>query len=467
MNSQHKFHSIYFTGICGVAMTALAIYAHERGWKVTGSDVEGDFPTHDALSRLGISVHRGFSPGDIPSDCDLLVYTGAHGGKDNPQVREAIGRNIQTLPHGKALGMMMDDYRQICVAGSHGKTTTSAWIAHLLSKAGADPSLAIGAGMILPDTNPGHYGGDSGAFIAEADEYVTDPGHDGTPRFLWQNPEIAVITNIDYDHPDAYSSLAAVQEAFVRFAKKSHTCIFNRDDAPSAVLSGLDPHIECLTFGTASDAFFRLTNISYHPGYSIVSISMGGSPIGDFRICVPGFHNGLNFLAVLGACWRFGMNIERIREFSAGFMGTKRRLEIIRLEHPMIIDDYAHHPHEIRASLAGLAQWYPGKRIIAIFQPHTYSRTQALLLEFARSFTSASEVIISDIYASARETDTLGITAGDLVSKITQTGKNARYGGSYDGVEKILHSIQKPDDIVVFMGAGDIYSWSRKYAQNQ
>lgn len=464
MSSHPKFHSIYFTGIRGVAMTAFAIYAHEHGWKVAGSDVEGDFPTNDALFRLGISVQTGFGPGNIPSDCDLLVYTGAHGGKDNPQVKEAIGRNIPALPHGKALGMMMDGYRQICIAGSHGKTTTSAWIAQLLSKAGADPSWAIGAGMILPDSNPGHFGSGTGAFVAEADEYVTDPGHDGTPRFLWQNPEIAVVTNIDYDHPDAYGSLEDVQEAFVRFAKKSHTCIYNRDDVPSAVLSSLDPMIECITYGTASDAFFRLTNITYHPGYSTLSVSMGGSAIGDFSISVPGLHNALNFLSVLATCWRYGMNIERIREFSGSFIGTKRRCEVIQRDNPMIIDDYAHHPHEIRATLEGLMNWYPGRRVIAVFQPHTYSRTKALLSDFSSSFTNASIAIIADIYASARETDTLGIAAGDLVTRITQNGKISRYGGSYDGVKKILHSIQKPDDIIVFMGAGDIYSWSRKYA---
>jgi len=446
-------------------MTALALYAKELGISVSGSDVIGDFPTEDAITQGSIFVHNEFSGDNIPKKTDLLIYTGAHGGRDNPEVSHALNNGVAVISHGEALGLAMKGKRQISVAGCHGKTTTSAWIAYLLSKAGADPSWAIGAGMILPDILPGH-AGKGGGFVAEADEYVTDPSHDKTPRFLWQEPEIALITNIDYDHPDVYASLADVMDAFRIFSQKARVVVVNNDDDASMQLVSSASFGDVVTYGCSNDAFFRISSVSFSSGRTHIGMTMGGSDIGTFEISVAGRHNTLNFAASLATCLRFGMNIEDVRKYSSGFIGTKRRCQIITTTDSfMIIDDYAHHPKEIQATLEAIHSWYPNRRIIAVFQPHTFSRTKALLSEFSSSFYYASTVVIGDIYSSARETDTLGVSAGDLVTRLVTNGKDARYGGSYEGTSKILRSIMKKDDIIVYMGAGDIYTWSSMFAK--
>jgi len=202
-----KAKNIHFVGIKGIAMASLAVWAKEAGKLITGTDIEEHFPSDEVLSKAGISVDVGFDEKHIDTHKpDLVIYTGAHGGRDNEEVIEAQKRNIPVLPHGKALGQVMEGKRQITVAGSHGKTTVTAMIAMILAKAGLDPSYAIGSGMISGLGLPGHFGRGEW-FVAEGDEYVTDPGHDQTPRFLWQKPEILVITNIDLDHPDVLIQL--------------------------------------------------------------------------------------------------------------------------------------------------------------------------------------------------------------------------------------------------------------------
>ncbi|MBI3342632.1 UDP-N-acetylmuramate:L-alanyl-gamma-D-glutamyl-meso-diaminopimelate ligase, partial [Candidatus Gottesmanbacteria bacterium] len=219
MNKLQQSKRIYFVGIKGVAMAALAIWAKESGKLVAGSDVGEEFPTDEELKKAEIPVHEGFDEAHLAAfKPDLVIYTGAHGGRDNLQVQEAIKRGVASVPHGKALGMVMEGKRQISVAGSHGKTTTSAMIATILTEAKLDPSYAIGCGSIKGLGAAGH-AGKGEWFVAEADEYVTDPGHDRTPRFLWQKPEVLVVTNIDYDHPDVYQDLSAVQQAFVALQK--------------------------------------------------------------------------------------------------------------------------------------------------------------------------------------------------------------------------------------------------------
>lgn len=416
---------IYFVGIKGVAMAALAIWAKETGKIVSGSDVGEEFPTDEELKKARIDVHEGFDEVHLVAfNPDLVIYTGAHGGRDNPQVLEAIKRSIASAPHGKALGLAMEGKRQISVAGSHGKTTTTAMIATILTEAGLDPSYAIGCGSIRGLGAAGHAGkGDW--FVAEADEYVTDPGHDQTPRFLWQKPEVLVVTNIDFDHPDVYSGLAAVQQSFVALQRKSNLTIANADDPASSVLAR-GKHV--VTFGFSKN-------------------------ISGWKLQIPGRHNLLNALAAATACKEIGIDEKCIKQGLERFGGTKRRLEKLgEVRGALIYDDYAHHPKEIEATIAAIRDWYPSRRLIVVFQPHTYSRTKALLADFSRVLTQADIALVTDIYASARETQ-------------TEEGLAKRLGGLYaptkKNVTEWLTKELKDGDVIVFMGAGDIYQWAR------
>ncbi|MBI3956342.1 UDP-N-acetylmuramate--L-alanine ligase [Candidatus Gottesmanbacteria bacterium] len=420
-----KIKRIYFVGIKGVAMAALAVWAKETGKIIAGSDVGEEFPTDEELRKAGIAVHEGFDEAHfVAFKPDLVIYTGAHGGRDNPQVQEAMKQKIPSLPHGKALGMAMEGKRQISVAGSHGKTTTSAMIATILTQAGLDPSYAIGCGSIRGLGAAGH-AGKGEWFVAEADEYVTDPGHDQTPRFLWQTPEILVVTNIDFDHPDVYADLTAVQQAFVALQRKSKLTIINADDPASSVLRGAQ----------------RV-------------ILFGHTRLPDVSLQIFGVHNMLNAAAAFTACEAIGIARDVIKRGLERFGGTKRRLEKLgEVRGAVIYDDYAHHPKEIQATIAAIRQQYPSRRVIIVFQPHTYSRTKALLTDFSRALVKADIALVTDVYASAREAQ-------------TEEGLVQRLGGIYaptrNDVSEWLEKELNENDVIVFMGAGDIYQWARK-----
>lgn len=453
--------NVYFVGIKGVAMAALAIYCKEKGMKVGGCDTEEEFPTDSELAKAKISVDSGFDPQVLPQKTDLVIYTGAHGGRDNSVVVRAREIGIETLPHGQALGKFMEEKKQIVVAGSHGKTTTAAMIATILKESGKDPSYAIGCGSLTSGVAAGHFG-KGNLFVAEGDEYVTDPEHDATPRFLWTTPEILVVSNIDFDHPDVFSDLASVQEAFQKLQKQQvgqKLTIVNIDDAASAPLL-VGEHV--VTYGFSPRADFHITHVGVGRERMFFTVEQKGVGLGEFSLKVPGRHNVTNATAAIIACQLAGLGIEEIRKGLLGFLGTKRRFEKLGEIHgATYYDDYAHHPAEIKATLGAAREWYPDRRIIAVFQPHTYSRTRALLSDFARSFQHATMVVLTDIYASSRESDTLGLTGKTLVEETLTHHQDVLYGKSFLDVQKILEREIEPNDIVIFMGAGDIYTWGR------
>lgn len=460
---------IHFVGIKGVAMAALAVWAKEAGYLVTGSDTAEEFPTDDVLARAKIPLLPDFDPRNLRGRVkpDLVIYTGAHGGKDNSEVIEAIAKHIPVVPHGQALGLVMADKTQISVAGSHGKTTTTAMIATILHHALLDPSWAVGCGEIRGLGLPGHHG-DSNLFVAEADEYITDPNHDTTPRFLWQKPDILVVTNIDFDHPDAYTSLADVQGAFVNFQKKQKgrkCCVVNADDPASTVLLSR-PTGETLTYGFSKKAQFQVTNVRFADERTFFTLSERGIEIGVFSLKVPGRHNALNAAAAALASRELGVSWEEIGKGLRTFGGTKRRFEQVgTIGDIRVFDDYAHHPTEIKAQLAAVREWFPHRRIIVVFQPHTYSRTKALMSEFARAFQNAHIVLLTDIYSSARETDSLGITGKTLVEETAKHHTNVLYAPDYSAVNKLLRQRMGANDVILFMGAGNIYTWGRRFVE--
>lgn len=464
----HQLRRVHFVGIKGIAMAALAVWAKERGIEVLGSDLDEEFPSDEVLAKAGISVLSGFGATHITKDIDLVIYTGAHGGVENIEVKTALELEIRVLPHGKALGLAMKGSTQISVAGSHGKTTTTAMIATILNQG----SYAIGCGEIKGLGLPGHDDGWPGRyFVAEADEYVTDPGHDNTPRFLWQTPHILVVTNIDYDHPDVYGSLEEVQQAFLALQKQSSFCIVNLDDPASRPLLEAKHRPKPITYGESEGADFRVMSIAFAPGETSFYLIHKKDNLGQFVIRVPGKHNALNAAAAIVAYFYtdtygksgFWGNAETARERILLFGGAKRRFEKIgEVLGVTYYDDYAHHPKEIAATLAAARSWYPGDRIIAVFQPHTYSRTKALLTDFGKAFADADTVITTEIYASARESDTLGITGKTLFAEILKHHRGALYAPDAGAVLGQLQQMNIQKGIVLFMGAGDIYHWERE-----
>ena len=456
-----KVKKIHFVGIKGIAMAALAVYAKEGGFLVTGVDIDEEFPSDDVLKTAKIPVLVGFDASHINSP-DLVVYTGAHNGRENIEVQEAIKKNIPGHPHGKPLGLLMTGNRRISVAGSHGKTTTTAMLATILRHARQNPSFAFGCGQVSGLGLPGHFGrGDW--FIAEADEYVTDPGHDNTPRFLWQSPEVLVVTNIDYDHPDAYGSLDDVIDAFVRLRNKVNghgEVILSAEDPNCRRLIWRESSVVLVGFGAAD---YEIKNIHFSEGRTFFELEMPGVKIGEFTLQVPGRHNTLNAAMAAAAAHDAGISWEDIQKGLETFGGAKRRFENIgTVGTTRFYDDYAHHPSEIAATLSAARAWYPKRRIIAVFQPHTYSRTKALLDEFSGAFLDATMVITTDIYASAREKDTLGISGAILAEKIASRHPNAFFAKDKGAMKKLLDAKIQDGDVVIFMGAGDIGNWGRE-----
>lgn len=442
-------------------MAALATYLCDRDVMVTGSDIVDDFPTKQELDARKITIYTGFDTARMKGDKkpDVVYYTGAHNGRDNPEVKAAIDVGIPVFPHGQALGDIMNDSRQIVVSGSHGKTTTSAMIAVLLEEAHYDPSYAIGCGSIQGLGAAGSFG-TSEWFVAEGDEYVTDPGHDTTPRFLWLRPEILVVTNIDYDHPDAYSSLLEVQDAFKKLQEKSATVIFNADDPNCRVLIKRDTDI---TYGFSPAADYVISNVGVGNERMFFTLEERGVHLGEFTIKVPGKHNVTNATAAMIAAHAAGVSWDVLKDGILAFRGTKRRFEKLGEQKGVVFyDDYAHHPTEIMATLKAARSWYPDHTITAVFQPHTYSRTKSLLTEFGISFRDANRIILTDIYASAREHDTLGIDGMTLVNELSKHHANVRFAGDKQAVAAALKETLGTHDVVIYMGAGDIYNWENE-----
>ena len=461
------YKHIHFVGIKGVGMTALAIVAKEAGMQVTGSDIAAEFITSDSLKKFGIVPFVGFADEHI-TGADLVITTGAHGGYDNPEVVAAKAKGIPVLSHGEALGSMASGdmfgkkFQTIAVAGTHGKTTTTALIATMMVQLGLDPSYAIGTGSIPSLTGPGHFG-TGRYFIAEADEYATEPTHDTKARFLWLHPPIAVITNIEHDHPDIYPTIADVRDAFLQFTGQI-------TDNGMLIGCGDDPNVASLlrsykgnkiSYGFSPANDYVISHTSASKEHTFFRLEINGVELGSFSVKIFGEHNLQNAVAAIAVGLHAGLPVEKIREALSTFLGSKRRFEYIG-ELPsgaLLFDDYAHHPTEIRKTLRAVKDRYPGKKIVAVFQPHTYSRTKELFSDFTTAFTDATMVIITDIYASLREKKDSSVSSAGLVASMQQIRGDVRHLPTVtDVVEYIRQSHFEEDAVIVTLGAGDIYN---------
>jgi len=456
-----KKKNAYLVGIKGVAMTSLAVYLKEKGYEVTGSDVEDIFPTDKILQANKINIIKGFSEKNIDEKFDLAVVTGAHGGMTNIEAQKAKKLGIPTYMHGEFLGKLMEGKFGISIAGCHGKTTTSSLIAFLLQKGGFKQSYAIGTAEINGLGPAGHFGNGE-IFVAEADEYMTCPSSDPTPRFMWQSPKILVLTNIEYDHPDAYANIEEVKDAYRHFIDKLESdvvivaCIDNEN--VTSVLTGTNKQV--ITYGFSPAADFSISHFYFNEGISFMQVMHKNINLGEYMLQISGKHNLANSLAGIIVAEHIGMSHENIRKALKLFTGCKRRFEkISQIGGVTLYDDYAHHPSEISATLYGAREWFKYRRIIAIFQPHTFSRTKALLADFARAFIQADLAMIVDIYPSAREQPDDTINSNMLVMEANKYKKNAYYLKNKKETLSFLDKNIKDGDLIITMGAGDIYLW--------
>ena len=452
-----KIKSIHFVGVKGVGMTPLAIIAKQAGFKVTGCDIDEEFITDQALGREGIKPEAGFSSSHIQG-VDLVITTGAHGGFDHIEVIEAKKAGIEVWTQGQAVGEFMKGdifgktFEGISVSGTHGKTTTTAIIATILRENKLDPSFVVGTGNVPYLESCGHFGKGK-YFVAEADEYATEPKYDKTPKLLWQKPNIAVITNIELDHPDLYESIDHLKEAFYLFSNNISVdgllvaCIDDRQtESVAKKVSG-----KVLTYGFSKNANFYIDKISIEKEKMFFWVQNGNTNLGEFILSVTGEHNALNALAAIIVCLKKGL---------IKFTGSRRRFEYIKdlQSGAVLYDDYAHHPTEIRKTLQAFKKTFPNKKILCIFQPHTYSRTKKLFEDFKYSFSDTTELILVDIYSSAREEIDDSVSSSLLKNEISKIFNNVTHFSNLTDVIKYVDQKAYGNDwIVLTMGAGNIY----------
>lgn len=443
----HKPIRIYFIGIGGISMSGLAEILLSEGFTVSGSDRAPSDLTR-MLEDRGVNVFYGQKKENLAKDIDLVVYTAAIK-SDNPELLAAHKLNIPMLTRAELLGQMMKNYETpVAVSGTHGKTTTTSMISQILLSAEADPTLSIG-GIYRPIGGNIRVGA-SELFVTEACEY--------TNSFLSFFPKIGIILNIEEDHLDFFKDLADIRNSFHRFAQllpADGTLIINGDiERCEELTEGLSCKV--ITYGLSSGSDYSASQVTYdESGFPSFILSRQSGGERKFSLRVHGDHNILNALAAIALADLLGLSDEVIHAGLAAFTGTDRRFEYKgQVNGVNIIDDYAHHPTEIRATLSAAAQ-YPHRRLWCVFQPHTYTRTKAFLEEFASALSLADEIILADIYA-AREKDTLGISSETLQEKIRSLGHSCHYFPTFEAIENYLLKNCTKDDLLITMGAGDV-----------
>jgi UDP-N-acetylmuramate--alanine ligase len=423
----------YFIGLKGVGMTALAQVLQSRGIEVLGSDIKEKFFTDEVLEKLNIKVIEGFNKKNIPNgQVDLVISSVAYleAEVNNPEVAEAKRRSLPILTYPQVLGMLFQEKYGLAVAGTHGKSTITAMLGVILEKAGLDPTVIVGTRVIQWQSNARV--GNSRYLVAEADEYCNN--------FLHYSPQALILTSLEYDHPDFFKDFREYQETFQQLIRKIPPDGF-------IVANGQDKQVK---------------EVLQQAKCQVIEY---GLPREEIKLKVPGQHNLLNASAAMTVAQKLGVETEIIKNALADFQGTSRRFETKGEKGGiLLIDDYAHHPTEIEATLKTVKELEPQRKIWAVFQPHTFSRTEALLEDFGSAFDQADQVIILDIYGSAREKSG-SVHARDLVKEIKKSfrrdaSKNFRkvkYISTIEETGEYLKKQCQPGQVVLTMGAGDVW----------
>lgn len=449
---------IHLVGIGGYGMSAIAKVLLEMGVCVTGSDVaESDVTAK--LKELGARIHVGHDRG-LVDGADLVVHSTAIP-PDNPELVEARSRGITTIHRSEMLAQLFNQKRGIAVAGAHGKTTTTSMIALCLLEAGFDPTVLVGGEV--PSLNGGAHYGAGDYLVAEADE--------SDRSFLRYRPHLAVVTNIEADHLEYYEGklekLVATFEEFLDNIKPDGKAILCLDDPRvAAIRERLD--LPVISYGlSASGVDYTASEIELHEHGSNFVCHYREGVLGEVRLAVPGRHNVLNALAAIAAAGEVGADFAAVCRALASFGGAKRRFQLVgNVAGVLVVDDYAHHPTEISATIRAAKDGWPGRRVIAVFQPQRYTRTHFLMNEFSRAFSEADEVILAPIYSPPPEKPIAGVSSERLAELIAaHDAREARLLPTHDAIVDYLITTSRPGDLVLTMGAGDIWKVARSLVE--
>ncbi|MEQ8236214.1 MAG: UDP-N-acetylmuramate--L-alanine ligase [Syntrophomonadaceae bacterium] len=437
---------IHMVGIGGAGMSGIARVLREQGERVSGSDLHLNSVT-DQLSEIGVEIFEGHRASNLQSGIDLVVISSAIPAS-NEEVLAAADLNIPVIKRGQMLARMVNVKQGLAVAGAHGKTTTTSMLYTALAGSGLDPSFIVG-GEIQGTQLNAHLGQDD-YFVVEADE--------SDASFLEIHPYAAIVTNIENDHLDFYKTVERIKEAFSQFLNQVHPEGF-------AMLYGADPAIQSIKdelrsrvffYGEDSACDYYLSEWSPLGLGSTFEVYRRGDKVGKMTLSVPGKHNALNALAVTAVALELGLDFQAIQAALHKFPGAKRRFQIVYSDKDIaIVDDYAHHPTEIQATITAARQVHPG-RLLVVFQPHRYTRTQLLAEQFGSCFKAADLVIITDVY-SAGEDPLPGISGELVYLAAREAGCNAIYIPDVEDSRAYLESLLEPGDMLITMGAGDVW----------
>ena len=452
-----RIQHVHFVGVGGIGMSGIAEVLLNMGFRVSGSDLRRSDVTA-RLESLGAKIYEGHAAEHVSGAHVVVRSTAVRG--DNPEVLEARRRSIPVIPRAEMLGELMRlKPHTVAVAGSHGKTTTTSMVATVLANAGLDPTVVVGGVVGAMGSNARL--GKSDLMVVEADE--------SDRSFLMLSPTFAVVTNIDREHMDHYSDMDDVRKSFADFGNK----------VPfygASVLCLDDPHVQAvipevvrrrITYGLSAQADIAAREVRYDKQFgSIYQARLMGEPVGEVSLRVPGLHNIYNSLAAIAIGLELEVPFETITKALSEFTGVNRRFQFKgEAGGVIVVDDYGHHPTEIRATLVAAKLGSAGRRMVVLFQPHRYTRTQDLMDEFARSFNNADVLMVTDIYA-ASEDPIEGVSGESLVEAVTRFGhKDARHAGSVEEATRALLEEVRENDMVITLGAGNVYRAGEKLVE--
>ena len=457
LNAFHKIRRIHLVGIGGAGMSGIAEVLHELGFRISGSDMRLSAVT-ERLSSLGIRVCEGHDAANI-GDAQVVVYSSAVK-KDNPELVAAVQENVPVIERSEMLGELTRLGFCVGVAGSHGKTTTTSMVGHILKVAGMDPTIivggraeSLGAGGVL---------GSGRLLVVEADEYAR--------TFLKMFPTLAVVTTLDAEHLDIYDGLEDLTSAFLTYLARVPFYGMNILSADDPNVRALVPHVTrpLVTFGLSSDADVRAVDVRLDGFVASCTVVRDGETLGTISLRTPGEHNVRNALAAVTVALELDVPFDAIQRGLASFSGVDRRFQFRgELDGVTVVDDYAHHPTELLATLRTARTGWRKGRVLCVFQPHLYSRTMHFQEEFAQALMEADSALIMDIYA-AREAPIEGVTSELIVERCTQLGhSDAVLVGGAEGVLKGLRDRARAGDLVLTVGAGDVWKIGERYLSGE
>lgn len=443
------YKKIHCIGIGGIGLSAIAEILMSRGYQVSGSDMRESEMT-EKLMKDGANIFLGHRAKNV-ENVDLVVYSAAVG-YDNPELARAQELGIPTITRAQALGALMDEYENsIAISGTHGKTTTTSMVSLILKDAGKEPTILVGGN--LSQINGNVYVGNNRYFVTEACEYMDS--------FLSLKPKIEIILNIDSDHLDYFKDVEHIASSFDKFAKlvpeDGAVIAYDANPFVKRVIENLP---NAVTFGLSESCDYYASDIDFDTeGMPSFTVNHGGRALCEIKLSIPGEHNILNALSAFACCHILGVEIEKIIATLEQYTGTQRRFDVLgkTMSGIKIVDDYAHHPTEIKATLSAVRNM-KHNNLWCLFQPHTYTRTMALLDDFATAFADADKIVLAEIYA-AREKNIYKISSKTLMNKIKEAdpSKDVYFFKDFDEIANFVYHNAEAGDLVITMGAGDIY----------